>query len=395
MFLSKGFRPFFLLALAWSLLALLLWIMFLSGNLQAGRLQISSVLWHGRAMIFAYGAAVVCGFLLTAASNWSGRPTLQGGPLLLIAVAWLLARIGPWTGTSAGWLLAIIGDAVFWGGFVLGLSKPLLATKDAKNFWTFVPKLVVFGVSAMIFDLGVLNPAIASWQPTLLLAGLLMMVAIIIAMGIRIIPLFIAGALKKKSTPRQFGAEEITDLIAMSGFVISLLIWPDSPVVTLCAVVAVAVNGRRMWRWYDAAIWQHPMLWILFLGFAVLLFGILLLGFSAVGWVPYFPALHAVAYGGIGLMTTGMMVRVSLGHTGRSILQAPGRAVVAFVMLAVGTGIRVAGPWLDAVNSLHYLLFAGLLWILAMALLLWLLVPILLRPRRLSENRSRSEGKRI
>jgi len=379
--LSRAFRPFFLLTLCWGLLALILWLLFLNGILVSGWLQIPSVLWHGRAMIFAYGAAVVCGFLLTAASNWSGRPTLQGGPLLLIATAWVVSRIGPWIGSPAGWLLALVADGIFWGGFIIGLSRPLLATKDTKNFWTFVPKLVVFALAAIGFDSGVLSATVAPWQSTLLLLGLLMMVTIIIAMGIRIIPFFISQALQIKFPPRHFGAEEVIDLIAMSGFVISLLLWPNNPIVTICAVVAVVVNGRRLWRWYDPAIWQRPMLWILFLGFASLLLGILLLGFTAIAWVPYYPALHALAYGGVGLMTVGMMVRVSLGHTGRSVLQAPPRATAAFVALVGGTVLRVAGPWLDPAHTPHYLMYAGLLWILAMALLLWLLLPILLRPR--------------
>jgi len=381
MFLSRGFRPFFLLAVFWAVLALVLWLFILSGSLIAESLQIVTVLWHGRAMIFAYGSAVVCGFLLTAASNWSGLPTLQGRPLLLIVVAWLLSRIGPWLGSSTGWILALLGDVIFWFGFIIGLSRPLLATKDSRNFWTFIPKLVLFGLAAVGFDLGVLLPSIASWQPTLLLLGLLMMVAIIIAMGIRVIPFFISRALQREAPPHSFGAEEVIDLIAMTGFVFSLVFWPDNPAVTIFAVTAVVVNGRRLWRWHDPVIWQKPMLWILFLGFAALLLGILLLGFSAIDWVPYYPALHALAYGGAGLMTTGMMIRVSLGHTGRSVLQAPPLATAAFVLLVVGTGVRVAGPWLDAGYTQLYILMAGLLWILAMALLLLLLLPILLRPQ--------------
>ncbi len=43
--------------------------------------------------------------------------------------------------------------------------------------------------------------------------------------------------------------------------------------------------------------------------------------------------IHAFAYGGIALMTVGMMTRVSLGHTGRDVSEPPAILPVIFLLL--------------------------------------------------------------
>ncbi len=50
-------------------------------------------------------------------------------------------------------------------------------------------------------------------------------------------------------------------------------------------------------------------------------------------------AVHALTAGGIGLVTVGMMVRVSMGHSGRK-LHAPDSMVLAFILLYLAAIIR-------------------------------------------------------
>jgi uncharacterized protein involved in response to NO len=90
--------------------------------------------------------------------------------------------------------------------------------------------------------------------------------------------------------------------------------------------------------------------------------------------------LHMLTVGGIGLMTLGMMARVSLGHTGRK-LQVPAMVGISFVLIAIAAIVRVVAP---LVSPLHY---ATLLWVaagawsLAFLLFLFHYAPILLSPR--------------
>ena len=83
---SIGFRPFFLLAGGYAVLAIAVWLWLLdAGTAQLGK-DISSVTWHAHEMLFGYAVAVIAGFLLTAVRNWTGLETLQGGTLALLAL---------------------------------------------------------------------------------------------------------------------------------------------------------------------------------------------------------------------------------------------------------------------------------------------------------------------
>jgi uncharacterized protein involved in response to NO len=96
--------------------------------------------------------------------------------------------------------------------------------------------------------------------------------------------------------------------------------------------------------------------------------------------VPGFLAIHALAYGGIGLMTLGMMARVSWGHSGRDVFNPPRLIKVVFILLFAGALVRVFLPLVMG----HYtmlVLVAQILWISAFGLFLWLYIPVFVKPR--------------
>ena len=87
--LSYGFRPFFLSAALWALVAMLLWIGLVSDWWTFANAY-GAVAWHAHEFLFGYVSAVLTGFLLTAIPNWTGRLPLQGRPLLaLFCFGWL------------------------------------------------------------------------------------------------------------------------------------------------------------------------------------------------------------------------------------------------------------------------------------------------------------------
>lgn len=122
------------------------------------------------------------------------------------------------------------------------------------------------------------------------------------------------------------------------------------------------------------------MLVVLYAGFASVTVGIVLSGFSGFGWFVRSDASHLLTVGGIGLLTMGMMARVSLGHTGRPITTSPAFKA-AFVLLALALLMRVAGPWLLPVHYVSWILLSGVLWIAAFVLLLIQYLPCWLLPR--------------
>ena len=79
------------------------------------------------------------------------------------------------------------------------------------------------------------------------------------------------------------------------------------------------VQALRLWGWHHAGAWRNPMLAVLYAGYLWLVLGLALDALAGLGWLPPFPALHALTAGAFGVFTLGMMARVTLGHTGREV----------------------------------------------------------------------------
>ena len=75
-----GFRPFYLGAAAYGMLAVPMWIAMLLGEVSL-KLTVSPVLWHAHEMLFGFAVAVIVGFLLTAGKAWTGLATPRGAVL--------------------------------------------------------------------------------------------------------------------------------------------------------------------------------------------------------------------------------------------------------------------------------------------------------------------------
>ena len=91
-------------------------------------------------------------------------------------------------------------------------------------------------------------------------------------------------------------------------------------------------------------------------------------------------ALHAFAYGGIGLFTLGMMTRVSIAHTGRDIMAPRPMLFWMFAALATGAIIRVILPLCAPAQNVLWIGLSQVLWIAAFAAYLFTCLPMLLKP---------------
>ena len=75
--LTIGFRPFYLLAGAFAGVAVPIW-QFAPGELLPAGPYLAGAAWHAHEIVFGFAAAVLTGFLLTAARAWSGLATPTG-----------------------------------------------------------------------------------------------------------------------------------------------------------------------------------------------------------------------------------------------------------------------------------------------------------------------------
>jgi uncharacterized protein involved in response to NO len=136
----------------------------------------------------------------------------------------------------------------------------------------------------------------------------------------------------------------------------------------LCTALAVQTIVREA-GWHDRRVWRSPILWVLHAAMLWLGVGFAMRAAAAFGLVPANVALHALTVGAVGVLTLGMMSRVTLGHTGRD-MRAPRTAVLAFVLVNLAALVRGIAPALWPDRYLLLVHSAAGLWILAFALFL-------------------------
>lgn len=375
--LSVGFRPFFLGAGVAALMPVLAWVLALAGLAPAFAPD-GIVAWHGHEMLFGYAVAVMAGFLCTAVRNWTGLPTVQDRALALLFALWLAGRVLPWLPVPRE-LVALV-DFAFLPALAFIVARPILAVQQRQN-------LVFPGMLLGLAALNALSHAAVltedGWLATRVLTGAAMLAMVMISvMGGRIIPRFTENGIDTDFSARHWRGVEAAATPALAATALCVLVAPEGLLLSFCAMVAAALHGVRLAGWYTSAIWRVPLVWVLQVAYAWLVAGLLLLALSppAIGVIGLLPSLHALTAGALGMVTLGMMARVSLGHTGRPIV-APGAIAVAFVLVALAAGVRVFGVLLLPAQYATMVALAGVLWSVAFVLFLVVYAPVLTAPR--------------
>lgn len=371
-----GFRAFFMLAGLSALMLLLVWNAIYKGELTPLN-YFAAVDWHAHEMLVGYSSAVIAGFLLTAVQNWTGQPTTTNSQLGGLCILWLYGRVLPfYAGLLPDILIAAV-DFAFLPALAYQLSKPIIRTQNKKSM-VFILLLALMAAAN-----GLIHLEILGLQEHSARLGLQLLVAIIITMILivagRVFPFFtergLSGTLAIRSPVLDVSSVAsaalvfVLQLSGISGFLLAAT-----------AVVAALINVRRVSGWYVQRVWYVPLLWILYIGYGWIILGLGLTALSAYGAVSESLALHAYTVGGIGVLTIGMMARVSLGHTGRA-LKASNAMAVAFVLINVSAFIRVLLPMAfpDWYGQLIYV--STLCWLAAFSLFMLTYAPILTTPR--------------
>jgi uncharacterized protein involved in response to NO len=211
--------------------------------------------------------------------------------------------------------------------------------------------------------------------------GLITLMMIVI--GGRIIPLFTTNWLRnhnhQASTVKSFAPLDRAALIA------TLLLIPadfftGTPWLSgVVALLAGILNGLRLLGWGGWRTAREPLLWILHLGYGWIVVALLLKSAAAFNLLAPTAWQHALGVGAMATLILGVMTRVALGHTGRS-LSLPRFGIVIYIAITVAGLVRV----LVALQVLDYrlgLLFAAIGWSLAFAVFTLIYWPILTQPR--------------
>lgn len=372
-----GFRPFFLAGTAFAALAIPLWLGVLAGWWTAWQPAGGALAWHRHEMLFGFGTAIIAGFLLTAAQNWTGRPAPSGRPLAALALLWLAARL-VWLFGAPLWLLIPL-ELAFLPAVAVLLGRMLWAVRQVRNYPT-VGLLALLTLADLLVMLG-LARGNELWQRQGVIAALWLVAVMMGLIGGRVIPFFTQRGLGR---PAQVPALPWLECLAQGGLVLlavltaaGVALQPHPVLGALFAAVAL-LHGVRLARWHDAGLWRVPLLWSLHLAYAwlvVALAGQALWHFGLLASASL--ALHALAVGGVGGLVLAMVARVSLGHTGRP-LQPPRAMAWAFALVNLGAAARVLLP---PFLPLGGLLLAGACWTAAFGLFVGYYGPLLCRPR--------------
>lgn len=364
---ALGFRPFYLLAALLAVFFVPAWILLLSG---VGQLMpaMPVLLWHGHELVFGFACAVIVGFLLTAAKNWTGLQTSFGAPLAALAGLWLLGRIALLVAPPVP---AVLIDLAFLPVAGVLLARVLIRAGSRRNYFALAILALLVLANALT------HAGAQGWLAVSPLLGLHLGIALILMLCTviagRIVPSFTANALKTVPWKNVW-----VDRLALAATLVSLLLWAlgaASVWLAPLAGLAALAQAVRCWGWRPGPTLGVPLLWILHVSHGWLIVGLLLIAAGHAG-----AALHVLTVGTIAGLILGMITRTALGHTGR-ILKAGRIETACYLLLQLALLSRVLPQFLWPEAYMAGLHLSATLWALCFALYLWKYAPMLWHPR--------------
>ena len=343
-FLRGGFRPFFFGGAAWAVLAVILWLAALSGTITLPS-ELGSLAWHRHEMLFGFVGAVICGFLLTAIPNWTGRLPIAGMPLAALFALWLAARLALLFSGASGIAIAVVLDVGFYI-LLAGLFAREVALAGNRNL-PIVALVLLFGVANALDyagGAGILRDTGIGYR-----AGITMVVLMISLVGGRIVPSFTRNWLAKRSIKDRLpGQASRFDFAAIAVTAAAMIAWAASPhdrFAGAILIIAGILQTVRLGRWQGWRAAADPLVLILHVGYAWVPIGLALLGVSILSSaVPESAAVHALTAGAMATMILAVMTRATLGHTGRE-LRANLATIFLYLLVTLGAALRVATPF--------------------------------------------------
>ena len=374
-----GFRPFFLLGSVFSVISISLWVWIYGFGWQIPVSGFGPVNWHAHEMIYGYSLAVIAGFLLTAVNNWTGVQTLHGKPLLVLVLLWLVARLMPFVPHQMATLVMATLDIVFLVWLSWEIFKPLHQAKKWEHLGVWV-KLLFMLLGQCFFYLGLFGLLEYGMQWGLY-TGLYIIISMVLLMGRRVIPFFVEKGVDGPVELQNYRWVDLSSLLLMLLFWVFAVFVDNKQPFAIVGMALFALHVLRMWGWHTLGIWSKPLLWVLYLAYGWVVLGFLFSALGTIGWISPMLAVHAFAYGGIGMITLGMMARVAYGHTGRNVFDPPKELRFIFALLFVGSVVRVLLPMVWQSHYLNLILISQSLWIVAFMLFLLIYAPLLVKPR--------------
>ena len=373
---ALGFRPLYLLAGLFAAGGMAFWLVSLTGSVPTGN-YLGGVFWHGHEMVYGFAVAVMSGFLLTAVRNWTGLPTPTGIALGALALLWVLARVLILTGPET---LAALADILFIPALLVAVAIPIIRSRNKRNYKILL-LLLLLSIAHVVYHMAFLG-SFPSWLNRTSIIVALELFAILYALiAGRVIPAFTRNAIPGSSPSGAPWVEVLAfgSLMALTATTVArdwTFVPPMLPAVVL--LVASVAHLLRLAMWQPWVTLSNPLLWMLPVAYSWMPVALLLRALAELSVVAPAIWVHALATGAVASMMMAMMMRSTLGHTGRPLV-ASGTDIAAFLVLQLAAILRVVAGFI--VDSQMLVMASGVLWILAFVVFLLRYVPMLSQPR--------------
>lgn len=377
---SYGFRPLFLCMIVAALVLIPWWVAVMKGAAPPPSGDVSLLAWHGHEMLFGFVGAAIGGFLLTAVSNWTGRPPVSGAPLAVLMACWLAARVVAFERFGLPPLAVMLIEAAYFALLTILMGREVWLGQNLRNM-KIVGILAAFTLLNLLFHVGAVFET--AWRPEeIAIRGAFLLVCILITViAGRIIPAFTGNWLRRRygsdtSVPPGFGNVDLLVVVATVLTAFAWALWPASTVTGCLALATGCLHVLRVARWKPHRALPDPLLIVLHVGYAWLGVGLALLGLGIL--LPHVPpsaGIHAIGVGAMATLILAVASRAALGHTNRPLIAGP---LLSMAYLAVNAAaiVRV----LVSLVGMDLLVVAGALWVLAFALFSIRFAPVLLGP---------------
>jgi uncharacterized protein involved in response to NO len=376
---AYGFRPFFLLAGLYAVIAMAAWVwIYAQGLAPLGSLP--PFLWHGHEMLFGFIGAAIAGFLLTAVPSWTGTRGFAGPPLIALTVLWLAGRFAFAAAGSLSPLWLAVCELSFLPLLAILIGRTLLRTHN-RNFPMLIIIMVLWAIDAwFLYSVANGDLALASRA---LRVGIDLVLLLVTVIGGRIVPNFTASALRQRGIEAAIRTRPLVERVTIASMVLMVLIDLVAPwhwAAWGIAAIAAAAQAVRLSGWRSLRTLSDPIVWVLHAGYAWLPIGLALKAAhlaSGAAWAAHWQ--HALTIGVAATMILAVTTRAALGHTGRPLVVA--RSIgVAYLLLVLAALVRVFAPAVMS-DYLATIEAAALLWIVAFGIYVVVYAPILTRPR--------------
>ena len=376
--LQLGFRPFYALASIFAIVAITAWLGAFSGFSGTG-VYLHGTVWHSHEMLYGFSAAVIAGFLLTAVRNWTGLETPTGAPLAAMAILWLAARVLIVKGPAP---IAALVDVLFLPVLAFAVAGPILRSKNVRNYKVLLI-LLALAISHGVFHLASQAYMQAWFARTSLVISIDIIVILMSVIGGRVIPAFTRNAVPEAQSRHEPWVETVTFasmLVVVLITAVSDYRAPPQALVILLFVVVAASHATRLGLWDPVKTVHRPLLWMMPAAYSWIPFAFLLRALAAANIVPASAWIHAVTTGAVAGLMLAMMMRSSLGHTGRQLV-ASKTDMAAFLLIQCAAIARVIASIVAGETVRFWIVASGLTWALAFLLFAVRYLPMLSRPR--------------